>query len=128
MKSAALQVISLKPWLLLATLGISGLQFADADSDPKRFELIIQDRHLAGGNDMVRVEEGDTVELVWTGDEAGRLHLHGYDIEFNITPGEPTVVRFEAYATGRFPVTSHGFGDEHGHGHQTLLYVEVHPD
>jgi hypothetical protein len=24
-------------------------------------------------------------------------------------------------------VTSHGFGDEHGHGHVTLAYIEIHP-
>jgi hypothetical protein len=24
-------------------------------------------------------------------------------------------------------VTSHGFGGQHGHGHDTLVYIEVYP-
>jgi hypothetical protein len=32
----------------------------------------------------------------------------------------------EAYATGRFPITSHGWG-EGGHGHDALTYLEVYP-
>ena len=56
------------------------------------------------------------------------MHLHGYDLELSLAPDAPTEMNFEAFATGRFPVTSHGFG---GHGHDdeevVLLYLEVHP-
>jgi hypothetical protein len=94
----------------------------------QRLELRITQRQLQDGDKTRRVTQGQTVEMVWTSDEAGQLHLHGYDIEFEVSPESPTVVTFEAHATGRFPVTSHGFGDERGHGHEVLLYLEVYPD
>jgi FtsP/CotA-like multicopper oxidase with cupredoxin domain len=77
---------------------------------------------------VIRVTMGDRVTLSWTSDEAGSLHLHGYDIEFEVGPGRTETMTFLASATGRFPITSHGFGGEEGHGHKALLYLEVYPD
>ena len=92
----------------------------------QRIELAIHNRSLDIEENTLRVTEGDKIELVWTTDEAVELHLHGYDIELDVPVAEPAVMAFEAYATGRYPITSHGFGG-HDHGHQTLLYLEVHP-
>lgn len=94
----------------------------------RRMEFLISGREVQRDRNSLRVTQGETVEMVWEGDEAGSLHLHGYDIEFEILPGEPTIVTFEAHATGRFPITSHGFGEELGHGHGALLYLEVYPE
>ena len=91
-----------------------------------RIDVTIEQRKIKGEN-VIRVTQGETVELVWHADEPARLHLHGYDIEFDVAPDEPTVTRLTAHATGRFPVTSHGFGGGHDHGHATLLYLEVYP-
>lgn len=96
------------------------------DAAVRRIEIVIEDRQVTGGNEVVRVTQGERVELVWTTDEKVRLHLHGYDVEIDVTPEAPAVLALTAHATGRFPVTSHGFGD--GHGHDTLLYFEVYPD
>ena len=96
-------------------------------ADSNRIEVTVEQRKVAGDSDVIRVTQGEDVELVWHTDESARLHLHGYDIEFAVTPDEPTVIRLKAHATGRFPVTSHGFGDGHGHGHKPLLYLEVYP-
>lgn len=93
----------------------------------RRFDLEIRHRSVQPEGDVIRVSKGDRVTMAWTADERVSLHLHGYDIEFDVVPGEPTIRAFDAHATGRFPVTSHGFGDEHG-GHHTLLYLEVHPE
>ncbi len=92
-------------------------------------ELRIKDRKLAGVK-VVRVKEGEAVDLYWVTDETVELHLHGYDIEVKAKPGAPAAMSFKAHATGRFPVTAHGFGDHHGGGHseKTLLYLEVHPN
>ena len=94
--------------------------------DVRRFEITIRDRKIARNSDVIRIIQGDEVELVWITDEIANLHLHGYDIELDITPEAPTVMAFKAHATGRYPITSHGFG-EHQHGHETLLYIEVYP-
>jgi hypothetical protein len=93
----------------------------------QRIEITIHNRRVVREDNVIRVTQGEKVELVWTTDESASLHLHGYDIEFNVTPLAPTPVAFIAHATGRFPVTSHGFQNQQGHGHDTLLYIEVYP-
>ena len=90
------------------------------------FDLVLQDHHLRGSENTVRVHQGDQVELRWQSDAPAAVHLHGYDIELHLHAGEPAVMAFEAAATGRFPVELHG-GHDHGGGHGALLYVEVHP-
>ena len=109
-------------------------------SSVRVFELSIRDRGLVDAGDPLRIAEGQKVELRWTTDEATTVHLHGYDLEASLEPGTPASMRFDATATGRFPVTSHGFAsssdDGHSHEHEhapaadderTLLYLEVHP-
>ena len=84
----------------------------------------IKKRKIVGAR-TIRVQQGDQVQLNWKADEKAKLHLHGYNIEANAVPGKPAFMKFTAKATGRFPVTSHGFGD--GRGHSGLIYIEVLP-
>ena len=117
-------------FLALLCIGLAGVSpKASADSVDRRvFELSIASRKLSVGEPVVRVTEGDSVELRWTGDEQVSLHLHGYDIEVRVVPGKSASMFLEAIATGRFPITSHGFGaSPEGHGHPTIAYLEVHP-
>ena len=90
----------------------------------RRVTLDIRNRRVAADQRTIRVIEGDRVELLWTADEAVKLHLHGYDIRLGLEPGAPRSMTFEAHTAGRFPVGIHGSG---GHGHGSILYLEVHP-
>jgi len=97
----------------------------------KIFKLDIKQRSLSDDHTYVRVKQGDKVRLLWTSDELVLLHIHGYDIIVSLTPEVPSEVTFKAHATGRFPVTSHGFSttDPTHHAHEiTLLYLEVYPN
>ena len=116
--------------VLLAFLIIIAASAAEPESGKSQnvtIEIQIQERHVVGDKNTFRVYQGMRVKLVVTTDEAASLHLHGYDIEFNVTPGKQATVSLTAHATGRFPVTSHGWGGGHDHGHQTLFYLEVYP-
>lgn len=55
----------------------------------------------------VSVEEGDQVTLRLTSDSPVEVHLHGYDLEEEVLPGEETVLSFEAEITGRFEIEDH---------------------
>jgi hypothetical protein len=112
--------------LVIALFTVTSQTGAD-DAGLERIALDIRERQVQIDGKVIRVTQGQQVELVWTTDESVQLHLHGYDIEFEVKPDTPVSHRFEAHATGRFPITSHGFG-ESGHGHETLLYFEVYPD
>ena len=105
------------------------------DSQPNKGErlvkLEIKQRSILDGLTSIRVGQGESIRLHWTSDEAVVLHLHGYDIEMPLLPNTPSEMILEASATGRFPITSHGFGasDSTHHDHKlTLLYLEVYPN
>lgn len=115
----------------LLMFGLSPILVSGAENENgqvNRHEITIKNREVVLDSNVIRVTQGDDVELVWTSDETVELHLHGYDVALELTADAPGIMSFNARATGRFPVTSHGFGGEHGHGHSTLLYLEVYPD
>ena len=97
----------------------------------KQFSFAIKQRKLDAADNVVRVVKGDTVELVFTGDEPTELDLHGYDIKLDLKANEPGKIQFTATIAGRFPLEVHRFGTgtKAGRSHVTgpLLYVEVLP-
>jgi len=86
-------------------------------------------RRVQNAETTIRVMTGDTVELRWITDEATTIHVHGYDLTLSLTPAVETPMRFAADATGRYPVSAHGFGtgDNASHREVVLLYLEVLP-
>lgn len=89
-------------------------------------DVRIEKRKVVVPKRAIRVTQGDAIELRFSSDEMVKLHLHGYDKEITVTPGKPAVMLLPVHATGRFPITSHGWGHG-GHGHHALTYLEVHP-
>jgi FtsP/CotA-like multicopper oxidase with cupredoxin domain len=70
----------------------------------------IHDVAIEGGvmnPDEINVEEGDFVTLRLTSEGPVEVHVHGYDLEGNVSPGEETDLSFEADATGRFEIEDH---------------------
>jgi hypothetical protein len=67
----------------------------------------IEDEKPAGGVKDIEVKKGDKVDLVVTADASDDVHLHGYDIEKKVTPGQATHFRFTADAEGAFEIESH---------------------
>jgi FtsP/CotA-like multicopper oxidase with cupredoxin domain len=110
---------------LLAAVALA-LAFASTAVAAERvFDLTIVHGRLTGGQDTIRVHQGDNVVLRWHSDRPIVLHLHGYEIETRVVPDAIAETRFEARATGRFPV--------HVHAGQTrsesvLVYLEVYPE
>ena len=90
--------------------------------ETRSFSFDIHNGHVAKAKRTIKVTEGDRVELNWKTDKAAELHLHGYDITLNVSPGRPGAMTFEAHTAGRFPVGLHGGG-----GHGKIIYLEVHP-
>ena len=104
-----------------------------AAQDRRVVDINITDREAAGadversgGTGVVRVTQGERVELRWTTDEATELHLHGYNVKTKVSAEGEAVMTIEARAAGRFAIESHGFGADH-HAEKTLIYLEVLP-
>ena len=70
----------------------------------------IYDVAIEGGTmnpNEISVEEGDLATLRLTSESPVEVHVHGYDQEGEVLPGEETDLSFEADATGRFEIEDH---------------------
>lgn len=96
-------------------------------ADNVSFDLSITGYKLSSAEDVLRVQQGDRVEIRMQSDKPVTVHLHGYDIELPLSPGVAGRMTFEAAATGRFPVNLHAEHSPDGNHHGALFYLEVHP-
>ena len=55
----------------------------------------------------ISVNEDDSVTLRVSSDRPMELHLHGYDVEGEVGPGQKASLRFEADLTGGFEIEAH---------------------
>ncbi len=62
---------------------------------------------MAGGAADIQVTKGDVVRIVVSADAPDDIHLHGYDIEKKVAPGQPARFRFRADVEGIFEIESH---------------------
>ncbi len=95
-----------------------------AKGRPVIIELTLRGDGLPADQQVLRLRIGDEVTLRWRTDRRMTVHLHGYDIQAALSPDGPTIMRFQARATGRFPITVHGAWNE---PEVTLTYLEVYP-
>lgn len=81
--------------------------------------VVIADGAVSGP-ESIEVTLGE--EAVWEirSDTAIEIHVHGYDLVYQLTPDETTEVRFLADVPGIFEVETHP-------GHQAVLEVVVEP-
>jgi len=116
--------------LLLLSLAVLVTGCPGSSSKEESFNIKIQDRAVTDDMALIRVYQGDMVTLWWTTDEVATIHLHGYDIQQVVKPGVPTVFTFKADASGRYPITAHGFGETalgKAQKETALVYLEVLP-
>ncbi len=78
----------------------------------QRFGLAIREGVMIP--DEITVGEGDEVRLRITSNEPLNFHLHGYDLEEEIEPDEPTELAFDATITGRFEIENEQTHEELG--------------
>lgn len=94
--------------LVLAVLALAGCT-APAAAPPATHEIAITlaDGAVDPSGGKVDVARGDTVVLLVTSDRADTIHVHGYDLEFDIDPGGTARVEFVADNVGRYEIESH---------------------
>lgn len=105
--------------IVLAILGIAGYYLlgkpqsapsaasvSNAATDAtttKEFTLKVQNRTLVEGSGQLTVNQGDTVMIHITVDEAEELHLHGYDKHIDLEPNQEGTLTLVADTSGHFP-------------------------
>jgi hypothetical protein len=71
---------------------------------PITIRIVVRGGRVVGGLKRPRVERGDRALLIVRADVADHVHLHGYDIMRDVSPGRPARLRFRATIPGRFEV------------------------
>jgi hypothetical protein len=114
--------------LLTLTLALAGAVNL-AGAAEVTYALNIANGKVPDNMRLIRVKQNDVVKLEWRSDKALSIHLHGYDIEKEVKPGEVAEMTFTARATGRFTVEPHiGKTPRGGHAHgDVLVTIEVYP-
>ena len=73
-----------------------------------------------GGIARPKLKKGDRAVIVVRADAGEAIHMHGYDLEKQVTPGKPVRLPFTATIPGRFEVELH-------HPDSLLAVVTVSP-
>jgi hypothetical protein len=84
----------------------------------QRIEVEVSGGHVSGDTGRVPVAAGSHVTLVVTSDVADEVHVHGYDMEQELSPGQPAEIVFDATIPGVFEAELHEAGT-------TLLSLQV---
>lgn len=95
--------------------GTSGTSSA---ASGQRIEVTFAHGKASGDTGRVTVATGTPVTLVVTSDVADEVHVHGYDVEKELTPGTPATLQFDATIAGVFEVELH-------HADTVLLRLQV---
>lgn len=112
-----------------AVLALAAAVVVVANAAELTFALRIEKGRVPADKRLIRVKQGDFVNLQWSTDRRMSVHLHGYDIEKEVTPGAVTDMTFTARATGRFTIEPHiAKTPSGGHAHGgVLVTIEVYP-
>jgi hypothetical protein len=101
--------------LILALVGLFVLLRPNtpaAGPQTREFDLRIRDGAMTPSE--VTAAEGDRVVLRITSASPVEVHLHGYDLDREVEPGESAELSFKADLTGRFEIEDHETEEELG--------------
>lgn len=74
---------------------------------PLQVAITLSDGKVDPSGAHLDVALGQTVVLTVTSDRDDEIHVHGFDLEFEVHPGTTTTREFVADKVGRYEVESH---------------------
>ena len=97
--------------VLVVVLVLGGLYFLLRPDNPsgapqeRAFDVSVKGGEMRPNE--ISVNKGDSVTLQVSSDQPIGLHIHGYDVEQEVEPGQSAELRFQADLTGRFEIEDH---------------------
>ena len=86
---------------------------APVASNEDKFNVTITDGKNAAGAQGYPTTEGKTVKFMITSNVAGEFHVHGYDLDKELIPGQTVELVLTADKSGRFDLEYHPAQGEH---------------
>ena len=74
---------------------------------PKTFHIALKGHNPVGGRKTIKITKGDRALLVVSSDGKDTVHLHGWNIEREVTPAKPGRFAFKAKNEGAYELESH---------------------
>ncbi len=87
---------------------------------PKTFRIALKGHAPVGGRKTIKITKGDRALILVTSDGKDTVHLHGWNIEHEVTPTKPGRFAFQAKNEGAYELESHTT-------EQKLATVQVQP-
>jgi FtsP/CotA-like multicopper oxidase with cupredoxin domain len=82
---------------------------AKTPADPATSTVVVKGGQPVGGVKEIEIERGDDVRIRVTADAPEEVHVHGYDLEKPVGPGQPAVFTItDANLEGIFEIELHG--------------------
>jgi Cupredoxin-like domain len=90
----------------------SGSSSSSTGPSAKATEIVVsvKDGKVSPKAHRVKVPEGSPVQILVSSDVDDEVHVHGYDIEREVSAGQSTTIEFTANQTGVFEVETHESG------------------
>ena len=67
-------------------------------------EIEVEGGQVVSGPERIEAELGSTVMFVVVSDTVDHVHVHGYDVFFDVAPGSPAEIQFTADVPGIFEI------------------------
>jgi hypothetical protein len=99
--------LALAAALLLGSCAGTAPAAENRDAGPTTIVVEYTHGEVRGDTGRVAVDAGAPVTITVTSDVADEAHLHGYDLETELTPGTPAELRFDATVPGVFELELH---------------------
>jgi hypothetical protein len=80
---------------------------ATPTSDAVAINITIDGKKVDPAPSRTKVPVNSKVRLTVSSDVANEIHVHGYEIYKDVTPGKPAVITFKADQKGLFEVETH---------------------
>ncbi len=93
-------------------------------AQPQAFRINVKGGVVDGDTQTFTVKKNDRVQIVVSSDAPDQIHLHGYDIEKEATPGKPAHFDFKANVEGAYIIESHAAEDAGNEPLLARLHVE----
>jgi hypothetical protein len=81
-------------------------------SPPPIANVRVKNGKPVGGIQDLEFGKGDTVAFAVTSDVSDEIHVHGYDVMKDVSPGHPVKFKFPAKIDGEFVVELEGRGEQ----------------
>ena len=76
-------------------------------SGPQTFRIALKGHAPVGGRKTLTITQGNRAVILVSSDGKDTVHLHGWDIEREITPSKPGRFAFKASNQGAYELESH---------------------